>query len=366
MAQQALAGLPRLPPFNSSNSPTSSTINGAGLKIGVTGPVFIDGYPASKALHKIWFRFGAITKANGTGLTISTQALSTTTGPMQPTGTQIQTVAIANGDANFASNTWYQTAALSADVTVTPGQLIAIVMECDGGGFKAGDSITWSNQGVSLGTLLASQVSTFDGATWSLVSNVSPNVIFEFSDGTYGGLIDGFPFKTLSNHAYNSGSATNEFANQFQINQPLTMAGVRICMQAAGVTSAFNVILYDGTTALQTLAVDAHQLVTTATDRIFSFLFTTPQALLASHTYYVSVQPSSVNNVTVNTITLASSGQFAAHPFGSTAQLVSRSGGAWSAPTTTEQIIMEPIWAKAADNTSGGGGTSRSRTLTYS
>lgn len=151
----------------------------------------------SKNISRVGFRFGsAITKAGGSGLTLSLQDVSLIAGvPMQPDEVQDQTVAIANGDATFAANTWHRSGALSATRTVSPDDLLAVVVEYDGGGRLGADSVTFS----CLDNLAASPGANFgqftDGVkttgTWQTPTRSQPIVALEFDDGTFGGLMRG-------------------------------------------------------------------------------------------------------------------------------------------------------------------------------
>lgn len=105
-------------PFPSSAlSITADTIDATGEKATIIGQVsFPPGTSGPKDIRKLQFRFSGVTKAGGSGLTASVQALSTSAGPQaQPDGTPLATVAIANGNAAFASNSWLTTGNLSVE-----------------------------------------------------------------------------------------------------------------------------------------------------------------------------------------------------------------------------------------------------------
>src|SRR5688572_26574526 len=111
-------------PNLSNNSPIDAT----GEQFAISGPVWFKEGTGTKDITRVGFSFGTITKAGGSGLTVSLQNVSAVAGPpLQPDGTQDQTVAIANGNAAFASNTWIRTDALSANRTVSFGENLSVV-----------------------------------------------------------------------------------------------------------------------------------------------------------------------------------------------------------------------------------------------
>jgi hypothetical protein len=119
----------------------SLLIDATGEKIAFIGR-FWNKDRATKNITKVGFCFGAVTKAGGSGLTVSLQNVNLGAGPpFRPDEIQDQTVAIANGDAAFATNTWYQTAALSTNRTVAFGELLAVVIEYNGAGRLGSDSV---------------------------------------------------------------------------------------------------------------------------------------------------------------------------------------------------------------------------------
>ena len=102
----------------------NGTIDLTGEKYGWTGTVWWkDRSVTSRDIRRARFLFGTVTKASGSALTFSLQNFDLANGPPgRPDGTQDQTVAIANADAGFASNTYYTTGNLSADRTVAFGE----------------------------------------------------------------------------------------------------------------------------------------------------------------------------------------------------------------------------------------------------
>src|SRR5262245_16743976 len=147
MALVALNGLGMAIPNWYSNALPAVTsigpIDATGEKIAFCG-YFWHPEGISKDITRVGFRFGSVTKAGGSGLTVSLQDLNLTTAPMQPDEVQDQTVAIANGDSGFTSNVWYRTNALSANRTLANGDAVCVVIEYDGSGRLGSDTVSLS------------------------------------------------------------------------------------------------------------------------------------------------------------------------------------------------------------------------------
>lgn len=303
---------------------------------------------ATKSIHKVGFRFGAVTKAGGSALTVSLQDVSLTAGPpIQPDGTQDQTVAIANADAAFVANTWIQTAAFSADRSVTFGELVAVVVEYDGAGRLASDLVNITNLTASFygqGTPHIPGCALKTGGTWATQSGV-PNIILEFSDGTFGTLQGGYPLSANNLLSFKQDTAgSDEYALEFQVPWPCSVDGIWCVGGAAANTNNFSFILYSGTSAMTngTIAVDANLLSATASDSYYELPFSAPISLAANTLYRLAMQPTqTTGNVRLETIDVSAANHFQAHDGGPTLCLGSRiDSGAWAAATTTRRPLM--------------------------
>ena len=319
------------PPFHPTNSAafTSSTIDATGEKVALMGRVWnTDG--TTKSITKVWFRFGTVTKAGGSALTVSLQNVDLANGaPHQPDGTQDQTVAIANADAGFVTNGYYQTAAFSASRSVAYGELVAVVIEYDGAGRLGADTVgvqsfntayNGGDAGVSLFT-----------ASWAAVG-VIPNVLFEFTDGSFGSFEWAVAAASTTSTAYNSGSTPDEHALQFTVPWACKCDGAWGVFNAAAATSNFDVVLYEGTTALATISVDGNQVSANNTIRLLRVNF--PEVTLATATtYYLSFKPTTVNNFTLVDLSVSHVDHWQAHQAPLDWQYNTRTdAGAWGSP----------------------------------
>lgn len=373
MALQTLAGMPipigkpsgyadgTAPAFGS-----SSPIDATGEKLAFTGRVVWNGGTAgaTKDISRVGFRFGAVTKAGGSALTVSLQDVATGAGPaMQPDGTQDQTVAIANADASFASNTWIRTGTLSANRTVTYGDLVAVVIEFDGGGRLGADSVIVTGLGLggvtSLGHGLATTHTT-DGTTWATNQPLVPNVVLEFSGGDFGTLFGAFPVSAISTVAYNSGTGgADEYALEFSFPGPVKIAGIGGVWQHASASADADCVCYDGTSAMSNGTVTAygdHASAVTTGDSAYE-PFPGILSLSAGTTYRLAVKPTSANSVTLYYFDVADANHFTCHTGGTGWCLTSRvDAGSWASATATRRPFLWPYVCAIDDGASAGGG----------
>lgn len=367
MAVQTLAGVSVpwgvLPP-SVAVAPAFSTalvIDATGEKVGFSGRVWFAARTGTKAIRKIGFRFGAVTKAGGSGLTVSLQDPTGVTGagtggPMVPDETQDQTVAVANGDAAFAANTWYQTGDLSADRTVSFGDKLSICWEYDGGGRLGADTVTIAGLGATQSGHAHSCVAALKTASWA-VAAVVPNVILEFSDGTFGTLMGAFPCSAISSIAYNSGSAADEIALEMTWPGPLKIDGVGGIWTPSAAGADFDVVVYDGTSAMSngTVAVDGDD-ATGAAQRFGYAQLPGMVTLAANTTYRIALKPNATN-ITLVYFEVAAAGHFQAHVGGEAWAYTTRvDAGSWAAATTTRRPFLWP-YVCAMDDGAGSGGT---------
>jgi hypothetical protein len=344
---------------------TSTVIDATGEKIAFLGQVW-NKDRATKNLTKVGFRFGTVTKASGSALTVSLQNVATAGGlPYQPDEVQDQTVAIANGDSGFTSNVWYQTGAFSASRSVAFGELLAVVVEFDGSGRLGSDAVNFHAFGLAATTVVNEVTGTvLKTASWATVA-VSTNIVLEFDDGTFGCLAGNSQIASAqSAAAYNSGSGFDELALEFQVPFACKIDGCWIRMRVAGSTSDFDVVLYDsGGGTLASVAVDAMQLAISGTnDRIATFTFAETE-LAINTTYRLSIKPTSGNNVTLYYREVANANHKQAMPGGTAWNYTTRvDGGSWAAATTTRVPEMGIRISALSDSaTAGAGGYPASR-----
>lgn len=354
-----LLSYPRAGTLNNSSAMTAST-----HKIAFSGQVFIPGR-GSKSISRVQFRFGTITKAGGSGLTVSLQDVSTASGPpAQPDGTQDQTVAIANGDASFASDTWYRTGAFSANRAVTHGDWLSVVVEYDGSGRLGADSITLTvyisdNVMGFQGNARSDAIYSADvGSGWSTPTTLIPNLVLEFSDGTFGSLGSNAAVSAVGTASFKSDTGTSdEYALRFQVPFDCKVDGVWFGGQVAANTSDFDMVLYDGSGALSggSVSVDANRIRAAAANNAFCYSLASEVSLTADTTYYLSVKPTqATSTVTLNYFDVNANGHLVLAG-GIQNYLATRlDGGAWDESVTTRRPMIA-VRISSISTGSGGG-----------
>lgn len=317
---------------------TSNLIDATGEKVAMVGRVW-NKDRTSKNITKVGFRFGAVTKAGGSALIVSLQDESTALGPVyQPDETQDQTVAIANADAGFAANVWYQTNALSSPRAVAFGERLGVVIEYDGAGRLGADLVNITGFTTAVTGRFLEAGGVLKTAGWA-VSAALNDVILEFDDGTFGTLTSGLPGSATSTLAYNSGSAADEVALEFQVPFICRVDGAWVLMSAAA-SASYDIVLYDAAGAvLATSSTDFHQIEAAASAKINEVAF--PEVTLAVNTTYrLSLKPTTANSVTAYFFDVANANHMQALAGGTAWFYASRvDAGAWT-PIATRRPFM--------------------------
>ena len=340
-------------------------IDATGEKIAFIGRVW-NKDRASKNISKVGIRFGAVTKAGGSALTLSLQDVALATGPIYvPDETQDQTVAI--GNAAITANSWLQTNALSASRTVAFGELLAVVIEFDGSGRLGADSFVISTLSLPASQHLAdgSVLKAGAGPTWAAISTSHrpPALVLEFDDGTFGALGGSVPAANLSSIAYNSGSAADEIALEFTVPFACKCDGAWFMGQCAS-GADFDIVLYDGTTAIASQSFDANAIIATAQSGAV-FASWTEVTLSTSATYRLALKPTTTNSVTAHYMDVNASGHWQAmRGFAGSAYTTRVDGGAWAATTATRRPMCGISISALSDVSSSAGGHIASRQLT--
>jgi hypothetical protein len=322
----------------------------------------------SKDVRNIGFNFGSVTKAGGSALTVSLQNISTATAPMQPDGTQDQTVAIANADAGFTSNAWYETGNLSADRTLTFGELVSVVIEYDGAGRLGADTVSFRCLPCAYSLPIHQSVCSHKtGGTYAVVSSI-PNVVLKCTDGSYGTLDGSWVYSALGNHTYKQDTGTaDEYANEFTFPFKCKVDGFWFSMGASAATADFDFVLYDGTSAMTggTVSIDATQMGT-VNRRPFEVSFSQEIELAANTIYRLAVKPTQTTaSVVLDYFDVSSASHFAAMGLGTGCRQVTRLDlGSWGAATTTRLLFSGLRLSSLDDGAGGSAGIQLARQMT--
>jgi len=330
----------------------TALIDATGEKIALCGRVFFPSRTGTKNITRLQFMWGAVTKAGGSALTLSLQDISLTTAPLQPDGVPDQTVAIANAD--ITANSWFRSNALSATRTVANGDLVAVVVEFDGAGRLSTDSF------IVNGLVAAAANASFvfgqcSGmlftAAWAALTFI-PIIVLEFDDGTFGTLLGAHAIKALNTHVCNVGTAIAD-EHAIVINFPFSckIDGLWALVTVAA-ASDFSLVLYSGTTALETVAVDGSSFAGTTVRYIWVPI---PERQLTPNTdYYVSVKPTTVNNMTAYSCDVDNANFWTTQDGGVAVTYASRlDNGSWASPTATRRLFAGVSISQLDDGTGG-------------
>lgn len=317
---------------------TVQALAATGDKVAYCGRVWTPNR-GSKNITTLGFRFGAVTKAGNSGLTVSLQDVDLANGPpIRPDGTQDQTVAVAA--AAVTANTWINTGALNATRTVAHGDKLAVVVEFDGGGRLGADSFVI--QGLTAAAAfnwLDTAAVGFTGATWTAVSGIYASVLLGYDDGTFGTLDDQVFASAAASDAFNN---TSIIGVQFQVPFACKVDGAFAVMQAAA-NADYNLVLYSVSgstlTALATSTFDANAQRAAATVACNETIFA-EQTLTAGTTYFLGLVPQTANNVTLYNISVNSASHMGALWGGTTWQYNTASGTTLGAATATKRPMM--------------------------
>lgn len=326
---------------------TSTLIDGASEKFDWIGYVW-NKDRATKNITKVAFLPGAITSAGGSQMRISLQNVDATPSatPARGDGTQDQTVDFLA--SAVTASTWYKTDALSTTRTVAFGELMACRIEFNS--FAGADAFNVQNIATSSGYVGIGGIAHYT-TSWASAS-LHPNIIFEFDDGTFGTFANAHPCASIVTTSYNSTSTPDEVALKFQVPFPCKIDAVWAQMSILAAARNFDFVLYEGTTALQTVSVDGDYCAGSSYSHKIAVIPET--TLTAGVDYYLSLKPTSASNIGAASFTVAEANHFQAMPGGTTWQFATRTdAGAWSA-TTTQRLLAGIRISALSDGASTG------------
>jgi hypothetical protein len=362
MALQTIPGeglwLPKRPPF-STFSFQSSTIDATGEKFAWIGR-FWHKDRTSKDIRNAAFLFGTVTKAGGSALTLSLQDVAAAATPPQPDETQDQTVAIANADAGFVSNAWYETGNLSADRTVAYGALLAVVLEYDGSGRLSTDTVSVRNPTATFygGAVPNIPCVALKTASWAAVNGV-PNIALKCSDGTYGTLMGAYPISSIGGaHQFKQDTAgADEYGIQFSVPFPIKVDAIWALASATNAAADADFVFYNGTTEY-TVSQDGNHYTALSEERLLVLPLGEVVSVPANTTVRVTLRPNqTANNVRFGYIDVGAANIFQAHDLGTDCIQIARLDLGSDATTSTRRPLIGVI-ASAFDDGAGGGGGS--------
>jgi hypothetical protein len=328
----------------------SQTMNSTTNDIGIVFQM-----PEAATITAVAFRQSSITGTPGT-LRVGLQGVSATTGLNDGTylggaTNYVDYTGWASGNNNtFIVNT------LPSGVTVTRGQLVCLYLKPQAVG-------TWNAS-----NLAAISTSIQDWRRGFVrpykFINANKSTAFEqipffvrSSTKTYGN-----PYQTFSAPALTNTSNPDEIGLAFTINSSsfstYQVAGVRLTNNIASASGTFNVVLYNNTTALQTVAVDTDQISRFATNGVEILFEDSTLATLNTGTEYILGQKatsSAANACQPSYATLPTNGDLSAISTETIRYAERQTTGAWSFTNNT-RLPMVSLLIKTTAFTGGGGG----------
>lgn len=311
-------------PASNNGAPTgvnTTTLDATGELIAWVGPVWTPNRGA-KNIQKAGFRSHTNVIAGGSDVLLSLRDVDLTAGPIyRPDATDDQTVALTLS----TTSGWIMSGNFSAVRAVNHGDLVALVLGFGVSGRLGADTITARNLN-QLGNnnrALNGGVASFLSGVWA-AETVMPSVLLGFDDGTFGTIGHGsLPFSTFNANSFNSGSATNRRSMRFRPTAPMKIEGIWAYMQVAA-GADFNVILYEDGVQRASASVDANAVEAAGGTRHLRILFASEQTLWPDRVYDVDFVPTTVNDITVNYLTVDVASHLQALPGGAAFTMASR------------------------------------------
>lgn len=337
----------------------AGTIDAATEQFAFIGRVWWpDRADTSKDISHIHFRAGAVASFNASSqYRVSLQDVSLTAGPpLQPDGVVDQSFTSAAGVGPTA-NSWNRVA-LDTNRTVTPGELLAVVF--DYAAFTSTSSIVIQAPFTSATMLRGAQLDcVLYTGSWA-VQAYAPDVILEFSDGTYGTFYQSMPATAANGRTFNSGSTgsgglTNGDERGLEYTPDVTVKadGCFVDMQIASGGNC-ELVLYEGTTVVETITIDSNAINAASSYRRSFYPFSQQRTLTAATLYRLMLKPTTANNVSLSTVSVDNAA-YAVLFFGDNCAGNSRTdGGTFGTASTTEIPVMGFIISSIDDGAGGG------------
>ena len=334
MALQTIKGgltIPCYPGVAPSVSISPKLLDTAGYKFAAIFKV-----PKTGTISKVGFRVGNVTASET--LKVGLQTVS----GGDPTGTAYGSM-VAGTQATPAANTYY-TVTLGTGATATVNNTVAVVIEFDSAvGNLEIDSFSSNNQGFPY-------VDHYTGS-WTKDDYV-PIISLEYDDGTYEntGML---PVSNYAGISFNNTTTPDERALRFSLPFPGRINSFWVGIDNNR-TGAFDIVLYEGTTAKATVSFAAAEYGSVAPEVCFG-VFDTPFEYTKDTEYFLAVKPTTATNVTTREITILSAAIMDSFPGGTNFYSGTRTdAGSWSTDTLKRPFMG--IFIDQLDDGVGGAG----------
>lgn len=316
---------------------TSLLIDATGEKIAMVGRYW-NAERASKTIDGVEFLTGALTSAGGSELTISLQTVLLTTGPPGRPNESTPLASVTDVPiSTFTANTWSGIDFADTEA-VTHGQLLSVVWEFDAGGRLGADAFRLAGMQTNIASFSHTLISNLKtGGTWGNLG-VLPNIVFRHTDGTFGTLKGAFVASSITSHSIASNTTPDEIAVGIFHPVPASIDSFR---GAASLSGDTDIVLYTGTTALDTASIDANTVAGGGGYRQWETPFP-PRALTANTLYRLAYKPSTTTLVIFYSVNVNDAAFVVFHGFDPTnGHYWERTdAGAWGGELTTRVLFM--------------------------
>jgi hypothetical protein len=367
MALQSFAG--NLVPIGPSMALTpQSGINNPGISA-VNASIFCVGrvVTADGASHTIdtsgssslaW-RSGSNTFASGsTTVVVGLAAVDAASGPpSRPvTSSNVITPSVSasftGGGGGITSSAVQTSVPTSGTMTIAHGDLVAFFIQMTARG--GADSIR--HEHILIPSVMSRPSLVVGNGSGGFTAQTGrPNVVITFSEGVLGHFEGCDVFSSLNNRTWNSGSATKEYGQAYQLPYPVKVCGVYGFGALGGDT---DVVLYSdilgSPVAEKTVAIDANT-VGTASGSLFYERFSSPYNAAANQLIGAVLKPGGTN-ITAYYKTLGAAGHRATDPWGTAGYGISRASGAFANANSSLDHYYIGLLVSALDDAVSAGG----------
>lgn len=232
---------------------------------------------------------------------------------------------LIGGATGLTSDTWQTCVPTSGSKTVANGDLIAFVVAMT---VRGGSDLLRVAVESTVNVITNPTVTKYDGSFTRQNFNL-PICMITFSDGTIGWIEGGDNVKTFTTRTWNSGSATKEYGQLYQLPFPWRIGGA---YGVAAIGNDTDVVLYSdplGTpVAEKTLTIDANTLGTSSAG-LFYDRFSSSYDVAANQPIGIVYKPGA-SNIATYFKTIANAALRVADPWGTTGYGISRASGAFA------------------------------------
>lgn len=264
------------------------------------------------------------------------------------------------GGGGITANAVQTSVPTSGTKTLANGDLVAFAVQTTAIGGADAIQVIFASLSMNIH---APVVTGFLNGAYGGIGPGRPNVIITFSDGTLGWIEGSDILRTRSARTWNSGSATKEYGQLYQLPFPAKVCGIYGWLFASANT---DVVLYSdplGTpVAEKTVSIDFNTYLSTSSPFYFEEYFTSPYTTTANQPIGAVLKPGG-SNISAYYKTLGSATHRVADPWGTSGYGISRASGAFANANSSLDHYYIGLILSAFDDGVSAGGKSFSATI---